>query len=227
MWMTALLLGFAGSFHCIGMCSPLALTATRGKHISTNKILYNSGRILTYALMGAVVSSTGYIFVAPRAQNLLSLLLGVALLLLGFSGMKSFRLPLVSSLMMSLSTFLKSQFARFLKMEAKSSIFLMGTLNGLLPCSLTFVALTSCLVLPGPLQGFYFMIVFGAATLPAMLGASSLLNLLVLNLKMSPQKLSTALLTFSGVLLITRVLIAHISQTTSLQEGLVNIVLCR
>lgn len=227
MWITALLIGFAGSFHCVGMCSPLALTATRGNKFVLNKLLYNSGRIFTYGLMGAVVSSTGYIFIAPQAQNLLSLLLGVGLLLVGISGMSNFRLPIITSAMMRLSSFLKSGFANHLKSKTRFSIFVLGSLNGLLPCGLTFVALTSCLILAGPLQGFYFMILFGAATLPALLGAATLLNVLTSYFQISARKLSTSLLTFSGLLLIVRVLIVHLPQAPTFQEGLVNIILCR
>jgi sulfite exporter TauE/SafE len=227
MWITALLLGFAGSFHCIGMCSPLAMVATRGNDFFTNKILYNSGRILTYSIMGAAVSSTGYIFVSPGAQSLLSILLGVALLMLGISGMTRWQLPVATSVMMKLFLFLKTAFAKLLKRKTKSSVFIMGTLNGLLPCGLTFVALTSCLILPGPQYGFYFMLLFGVATLPAMLGMSSLLNVLVQNFHTSPRKVSTVLLGFSGLLLIVRVLLVHLPQAPTIGAGLTDIVLCR
>jgi sulfite exporter TauE/SafE len=227
MWLTAILLGFAGGFHCIGMCSPLAFTATRGKTFLLNKALYNSGRIVTYGIMGAVVSSTGYFFVAPGVQNLLSILLGIGFLLMGFSGMTNLRLPIITTLMMHLSSFIKFHFVKFLTTKTKASVFILGTLNGILPCGLTFVALTSCLVLPGPLSGFCFMILFGVATLPAMVGGSGVLRLVICNFKLSPQKVGTGLLTISGVLLIARVLFVHLPQAPTISKGLADIVLCR
>jgi sulfite exporter TauE/SafE len=227
MWMTALLLGFAGSFHCVAMCSPLSLTATQGKKFLMNKVLYNAGRILTYGLMGAVAGSTGYFLVTPQTQNLLSLLFGATLLIMGFSGITSLRIPFLTSAMSGITAFLKLNFVRFLKRKTNLSLFLMGSVNGFLPCGLIFVALTACLILPGPINGFLFMIVFGMATLPALLGASSLLNLLVKSFRMSPRSLSSALLSVSGMLLILRVLVVCLQHAPTVQEGLVNIVLCR
>ncbi|HMR57037.1 MAG TPA: sulfite exporter TauE/SafE family protein, partial [Cyclobacteriaceae bacterium] len=53
MW-TAIVLGLAGSLHCAGMCSPLAMAVTAKKPFVINKVVYNSGRILIYGLLGAL-----------------------------------------------------------------------------------------------------------------------------------------------------------------------------
>ncbi len=47
MELTALALGFMGSLHCVGMCSPLAMVATRGA-VSFSRFLYHAGRIFIY-----------------------------------------------------------------------------------------------------------------------------------------------------------------------------------
>lgn len=55
-------LGFLGSFHCIGMCGPLAMslpdTASSNVYFMSGRLLYNLGRAATYTFMGALF---GYI----------------------------------------------------------------------------------------------------------------------------------------------------------------------
>ena len=55
-------LGLASGLHCVQMCGPIVLTYS----LSTPKggalrahFLYNSGRILTYALLGALAGAAG------------------------------------------------------------------------------------------------------------------------------------------------------------------------
>ncbi|MDX1641349.1 MAG: sulfite exporter TauE/SafE family protein, partial [Balneolaceae bacterium] len=60
---TGFTLGLLGSFHCIGMCGPIAL-AIPGHNSSAGAsflrgTLYNSGRIITYALIGSVFGILG------------------------------------------------------------------------------------------------------------------------------------------------------------------------
>jgi sulfite exporter TauE/SafE len=172
---TALILGFAGSLHCLGMCSPLAMAVTNGSPaILLNRILYNFGRLLTYGLLGGLVASVGLILPMVNYQNLLSILLGAGLIAIGVSGMSAIKIPVVSKALGMFSVFLKQFFVRFLKHKSYSSTFFLGSLNGFLPCGLSFLALTYCVTLSGPLDGFYFMALFGLGTLPVMLGVTSI-----------------------------------------------------
>ena len=71
---TAFLLGFLGSFHCVGMCGPIAL-AVGGKGSNKflfNKIIYNLGRSLTYAMLGLVIGSLGFSLSLAGIQQKLS-----------------------------------------------------------------------------------------------------------------------------------------------------------
>ena len=60
---TAFVLGAAGSAHCIGMCGPIALAVPspengwRARLMST--LILNSGRVSTYALLGALFGAFG------------------------------------------------------------------------------------------------------------------------------------------------------------------------
>ena len=228
MWITALVIGFAGSLHCLGMCSPLAMAVTSMKPSAVfNRALYNAGRISMYAFMGAVVSGVGYILPFHHYQNIVSITLGLALLIIGLGGIQKIHIPGLTTLVLRLNSVLKTLFARHLKQNTRRAIFILGTLNGLLPCGLTLIALTYCLTLKGPVHGFNFMLLFGAGTLPVMLGFTAILPLLVKKFNWNIQRMTTAMLILSGCVLIARVFIIHIPHATSLNDGLMDIVLCR
>jgi len=200
---TAIILGFAGSLHCVGMCSPLVYAVTNKGGIA-NKILYNVGRIFMYCVLGAVVSSVGVVL-PVYVQYAISITLGVALLFIGVTG-SNFRVPMLIPLI-RFTSFIKDQFSKFLQQKRYGSVFMMGLLNGLLPCGLTFLALSACITLNGPLGGFVFMAAFGAGTLPVMLGLVSIIPFFAKHFKFNVAKLSVAMQLAAGCLLIARVLL--------------------
>ncbi len=223
MWLTALTLGFAGSLHCVGMCSPLVLAAT-GMHASAwgNRLLYNGGRVLSYSILGALIAGMGMMLPLHNYQNLLSIALGVTLLAIGVGGLPAIRLPVFIH---QFTGKLKAVFARHLQKKNRGAMFVMGMINGLLPCGLTLIALTWCLTLRGPMDGFNFMLLFGAGTLPAMVGLPSLLPLWFKRKKINFPQVTTYMFIASGCLLIARGFFIHAPHTTS--GDLMEIILCR
>jgi sulfite exporter TauE/SafE len=103
----------------------------------------------------------------------------------------------------------------------------MGTLNGLLPCGLVLIALSYCLTLQAPLEGFTFMMMFGAGTLPVMLGLTSIIPTLVKKFRFNMYYVTSGMLIVSGLVLIARVFIMHVPHNANIQEGVIDIVLCR
>ena len=88
---TAFLLGFLGSFHCVGMCGPIAL-AVGGKGSNKflfNKIIYNLGRSLTYAMLGLVIGSLGFSLSLAGIQQGISIGMGILVVLLSLSYKKA------------------------------------------------------------------------------------------------------------------------------------------
>src|SRR5690606_24583482 len=155
MWWTALVMGLAGSLHCAGMCSPLIMAVTPPSRAGVvQRLRYNAGRLTTYALLGAFVAGAGMMLPLRNYQNAISIALGIALLVIGLSGIRNVRIPLLAGFVSSLSGWSKKTFARFLKEKSPATIYILGALNGLLPCGLTLIALTACLTLRGPLDGF-------------------------------------------------------------------------
>jgi hypothetical protein len=203
----------------------MAVTKVSSKVIGS-RFLYNFGRIFTYGILGALIASIGFAFPISKYQNLLSLVMGLTLITAGLVSISRLSIPLVTSLLLKLSGVLKKLFSRFLTQENYGSIFLLGVFNGFLPCGLTFLALSYCVILSTPTEGFTFMILFGAGTLPAMLGFTSLFQWIVQRFHFSSQRITTVLFVISGVLLIVRVFLIHMPHSNSIAGGMLDVVIC-
>ena len=84
--LSGFILGIAGSFHCVGMCGPIALALPLNHNSFFSKIsgaiLYNFGRMFTYALLGGLFGLLGQSFVIAGYQQALSITLGAAILIM-------------------------------------------------------------------------------------------------------------------------------------------------
>jgi uncharacterized protein len=226
MVLTALIMGLTGSLHCVGMCSPLAMAVgNMNTRAFLTRVIYNTGRIVTYGLLGLGVVGVGLALPISKFQNVFSVFLGIILLLAG-TGLLKVNIPVFSRVIGKLTSALKKLFTRFLNRKHFGSVFLLGTLNGILPCGLVWIALTYSLTLQSALEGFSFMILFGVGTLPVMLGFTSILTQILKRFNFNFQHVTSAMLILSGILLIVRVFIIHLPHQHSLQQGVVDIVLC-
>ena len=172
---TALVLGLAGSLHCAGMCGPLALalpaSGNRGTFI-TGRMLYNGGRVLTYALLGALFGAVGGALHLAGLQQALALgVVGlmVVMAVLVWAGQRSVATP---AFWLRWVAMLRGQLGAQLKSRGLSALFVTGLLNGLLPCGFVYVGLAGAMAADGPVQGMLYMACFGLGTWPMMLGIS-------------------------------------------------------
>jgi uncharacterized protein len=226
MWLTALIIGLAGSIHCAGMCSPLAMAATvRNARVWRARLVYNGGRIITYAIIGATISRVGAWLPLGNFQPMASLLTGVILLWMAATGTYAWKVPVLSGVWMRLASFLKIRFGVLLQRKGLLTTVWLGMLNGLLPCGLTALAWSYCITLRGPLDGFNFMLLFGLGTAPAMIGLPSVFQWVARSFHISTRTLTTGLLVVSALLLIARVFLIHPVPAATPPEA--DIVLCR
>lgn len=201
---TAFLLGFVGSAHCAGMCGPLALALPHwGRGQSSfllGRLLYNFGRIVTYALMGAVFGTLGQGVAFAGLQRWVSLTVG-AVILTGLLVAPQFasRLPITRGV-----NWLKSALGGQLQRRAVPALFGIGLLNGLLPCGLVYVACAAATATGNVLSGMQYMIAFGAGTLPMLLAISLLGTKLQFALRFKVQRLIPVSLAIVGMLLLLR-----------------------
>jgi uncharacterized protein len=205
MWLTALILGFAGSLHCVGMCSPLVMAVTSfNSRVVRNKVIYNGGRLFTYGLLGAIISLFGVMINFSEFQFVLTIAVALTLIVMGFSGISGVRMPLITPLLVKFTTLVKGWFSAFITRKTVTGMWVMGMLNGLLPCGLSYLALTYCLTLQGPTDGFQFMLLFGAGTLPAMVGLTSVLAWVVRRFNLDLSKVSRVSFIVIGALVLAR-----------------------
>jgi uncharacterized protein len=209
MWWTALLLGLAGSLHCAGMCSPLVLAVTAQNPFLRSKIVYNTGRVLVYGGLGAFAASIGSLIPFQGQQSGLSLLMGIVFLLLGFGVIKSVRIPYLDRYGNRVVSIFKGRFGKVLARKGAGTFLLLGALNGLLPCGLTYITLAYCFVLPSASEGFLFMLFFGLGTWPVMIGFTWLVRELLNRFHFSYRMISAGVFLIAGILLIARVLVSH------------------
>ncbi len=228
MLLTALLLGFAGSLHCVGMCSPLIMAVTAKKPYVAQKVFYNTGRILTYGMLGIVASTVGMFIQLSAYQQVLSFLVGGILLLIGMGGISGIKIPFLTSGIVHITLWLKKRFGFILQRKGPWSSTALGMLNGLLPCGLTYLAMTYCLSLNAWWEGFVFMFIFGLGTWPIMLGATSLLGFSSRFLRHNISRLTTIMFVVSGCLLIGRAIFVHDHNNDQFHEHVVQTeVICR
>lgn len=180
-YLTAFIVGFLGSFHCIGMCGPIALALplnndSRSSMI-TGRLLYNFGRIVTYGLLGLLFGLAGHTIAMAGFQKNLSIaagiiILGVAILSLAWKKINSF-----SYLLSSYTSKLKTVFRKLFGKRSSFTLFLIGTVNGLLPCGFVYLALAGAAASGNFFDGMSYMLLFGLGTFPVMLSLSVAGNL--------------------------------------------------
>lgn len=199
---TAFLLGFVGSAHCAGMCGPLTLALPQGakQKFVISRLLYNFGRITTYMIMGAVFGLLGRGFSVVGLQRATSLGLGALILVCLFISPRLLH-QIPSS---SIVGWLKSKLSRLFKNGSLSSLFVIGLLNGLLPCGLVYTACATAIATDGLLNGVIYMFVFGLGTIPLLLTIALLGTKLQFVLRFKLQRLVPATMAIVGALLLFR-----------------------
>jgi sulfite exporter TauE/SafE len=226
---TALLAGFLGSAHCLGMCagiSGLFAAHVQIRSLSSRLVLavsYNLGRMISYALLGLAVATLGSHFVAaiPAAAGPVRLLAGTIIVLIGLQIAFDWRLlqPLErmgSVLWQALSPLAK----RLIPVTSLPRAFGLGLLWGCLPCGLVYSVLLVAAGSSRPLDGALVMLAFGLGTLPAMLATGLGAATLSRALQRRGTRLGLGLLiVVLGLLTLTLPLSAILSPTAQHQHG--------
>lgn len=200
----ALLLGFLGSWHCVGMCGPIALALpVPREHRLLGFFTYHIGRIGIYTLFGVLLGLVGYSTIAFDVQRHFTVIAGVILLLIAFMPMLSGwvkRAYFQSRFMLSVK---KQTVARF-KSRTFSSAFVAGMLNGFLPCGLIYLAAATAMMSNTLTMGALVMVAFGLGTLPGLLAVWLIPTLRMPTLSALIPRLSPVFSLLMGLLLIYR-----------------------
>ena len=179
---TALIFGLLGSFHCVGMCGPIAFLLPVDRTNNYRKVgqifLYHFGRILAYSILGLVFGLVGKSLNLFGFQQQLSIAVGVMMLLVIFLPQKTFNKYNFSKPMYKAISKVKSALGKELKKKTPDTFLTIGFLNGFLPCGLVYMAVFGALAAGNALQGSLYMAIFGLGTIPLMTSAIYLGNFL-------------------------------------------------
>ncbi|PAB60232.1 urease accessory protein UreH domain-containing protein [Anaeromicrobium sediminis] len=197
------LVGLLTSIHCIAMCGGIALSQSVS-HQSQNRnilpsLLYNTGRIISYTIIGGIVGGLGSI-ISPTGQfkGAVAIGAGIFMFLLGFKMLNILTFPNWMKLKIPKLSLGKRSMSKPL-----SPLFI-GLLNGFMPCgplqTMQLYALGTGSVVKGALSMFYFSI----GTVPLMLGFGFITSLISNRSGRRMIKTSAVLVMVLGLIMVNR-----------------------
>lgn len=205
---TAIALGLLGSLHCLGMCGPIALALPVPDSGLLARVIavltYNAGRIITYLLMGLFFGVLGKGFALAGLQQALSVIMGVLILLFLLVPHITTSTRKINLLFYELTNKLKATLAQRLAERTNSSMFVVGMLNGLLPCGLVYIAIAGALSLGSIWKGAVFMTLFGAGTTPAMMAVALSANFISVEVRRKMVRVVPYFVSVMAVVLVLR-----------------------
>ena len=171
-------IAFLGSFgHCIGMCGGIVIAYSSTKvqqgwsksKQSTSHLLYSFGRITTYMILGLVFGAIGGVATfSNNANGVLWIVAGTAMILTGLSLLGKIKFLTIIEHSLSSSKIYQENFKALLKSQTLLSFFLLGMLNGLLPCGFVYFFAITAASTGDALSGALVMLIFGLSTIPAL-----------------------------------------------------------
>jgi uncharacterized protein len=177
--------GFAGSFHCIGMCGGFACALGRDRRggVATveRHLLYNVGRLTTYCFLGGLAGALGQVLSTSHgmalppltgplddAQSILAIVAGILMIAMALQFFGLFHGFHRAAIGFGGSTFAMS-LRSLLATQSRAAPIGLGVFNGFLPCPLVYAFAAQAGSTVAPLPGILVMLAFGLGTFPAML----------------------------------------------------------
>lgn len=199
-----LILGLSSSLHCIGMCGPIAMVLPLKDRsafgVFSGVLQYNIGRIFVYSLLGSIIGAIGLTASLFGTLQVVSIITGIAMIVFAwqkhlFSGFTAWN---------SFNGFLSKGIGTIMGSDSTFKLFLLGALNGLLPCGMIFIALMNAVTAGNPMNGAGAMIAFGLGTLPAMVTVGIAASKMNRSLQQRINTLVPYVLTVVGLLVMLR-----------------------
>jgi sulfite exporter TauE/SafE len=218
-YILALTTGIIGGFgHCIGMCGPLVASFTLAGPTQPRplisrialQMLYNSGRITTYALIGGVMGLSGsFINVAGKLaniQNSVAVLAGVIMILMGVSisggSGNTAWIEKHNTFILRAATGIKAS-------SSSLRYFPLGIVLGLLPCGLSYTVFIAAAGTGGLFPGMLTALLFGLGTLPALVVFGAVISSLTARLRGRIYRTSGLLVILMGIYYLYRGIILY------------------
>jgi sulfite exporter TauE/SafE len=171
-------IAFLGSFsHCVGMCGGIVVAYSSTKiderspklTQALSHLFYSFGRVLTYTILGAIFGYIGGVATFNNyANGTLLVVAGILMILTGLSLLGKVKFLTLIEHTFSKSNWYQKSFRTFLRSKTLGSFFMLGMLNGLLPCGFVYFFAITAASTASPLLGALVMLIFGLSTIPAM-----------------------------------------------------------
>lgn len=193
------LAGLLTSIHCVGMCGGIMLSQTVGKESESKleavlpSLLYNGGRVLSYTILGGIIGAVGSVFsLSFKSKAAVQIAAGLFMVIMGlnmwgFGFFRKFQIKLPK-------TFCKVK-------NMGSSPFVVGLLNGFMPCGPLQTMQIFALGTGSPVKGALSMFAFSLGTVPLMLTFGALSGLLSKNYTKKILKLSGVMIVVLGIIM--------------------------
>lgn len=205
---TSLTIGLVGSLHCIGMCGPIAISLPLGNKSLGRRTLgglvYNLGRILTYGILGAIFGFLGKGIELAGLQRWASILIGFIMVLSVIAPALFAKKIKLENILFGYAGRMVGKFRKLFKINSLPSLFLIGLLNGILPCGLVYVALAGAINTNQVIGGVIYMLVFGLGTLPVMLAIPLLGNVIGKGFRQKYKFVLSSFVVLLGLLFVLR-----------------------
>jgi len=212
--------GFAVGFgHCIGMCGPIVASLSlslKGRGVIIPHLLYNTGRITTYGLLGGAMGATGS-FTSVTAgiaslQKGVMIFAGILIVLMGLAMAGWIPLGSIFGDYYKPGGLLSRTFGRLSETRSTLTYYPLGMLLGLLPCGPVYTALIAAAragmeaqsTFKGSLVGVGLMLSFGLGTIPSLLVVAKLANLGWLKRRDTLYKISSLLMIGVGIYFVVK-----------------------
>lgn len=208
MLFSAFFFGLISSFHCVGMCGPIAMMLPVDRSNEGKKmlqiLLYHLGRLTAYGSLGLLFGLLGRGFYLAGMQQQLSIIVGLFMILIVVIPEKIFMKYNFSKPVYRIISKVKSSLGNQFKKKSNTALFTIGLLNGFLPCGLVYAALFGALAMQTSSLGIVYMLLYGLGTIPMLSAAVYVSGFLSANFRNRIQKIIPVVAVVIGTLFILR-----------------------
>ena len=205
---SAFIFGLISSFHCIGMCGPIAMMLPVDRNNEAKKvtqiITYHIGKLTAYGILGLIFGLLGRSFYLAGMQQQLSIIVGILMILVAVIPEKVFAKYNFSKPVYRVITKVKSSLGQQFKNKSYKSLFTIGLLNGFLPCGMVYVAIFGAIAMQSVSLGVLYMLLFGIGTIPMLTAVIYISNVLSFSFRGTLQKIIPVVAVVIGMLFIIR-----------------------
>ena len=212
--------GFTVGFgHCIGMCGPIVVFLTlnlKGRSVLFSHLLYNSGRITTYALLGGLMGLTGSFTRLSSGMEIIQkwamVFAGLLIVVMGLAMGGWIPISRIFGDWTNPEGWISRLFKRYASPKTAVSYYPLGLLLGLLPCGPVYTALIAAagkgMEASSGVEGFAFgmtmMLAFGLGTVPALLLVAKLADMGWIRSREVIYKIGAALMVLLGIYFVVK-----------------------